>query len=79
MKAVHVSRAKAFECLSLAECMSPEERAEMVRFARVWMSFQLRRPGVPTSGPAVVEGETGTSLLPSWPPSMLGVKPGRYE
>ena len=26
-------------CLSLAECMNPEERAEMVRFARVWMSF----------------------------------------
>ena len=39
MKAVNVSRAKAFECLSLAECMNPEERAEMVRFARVWMSF----------------------------------------
>jgi hypothetical protein len=37
MKAVNVSRAKAFECF--AECMSPEERAEMVRFARVWMSF----------------------------------------
>ena len=33
-------RAKAFGCLSRAECMnSPEERAEMVRFARVWMSF----------------------------------------
>ena len=39
MKTVNVSRAKAFECLSLAECMNPEERAEMVRFARVWMSF----------------------------------------
>ena len=40
MKAVNVYRAKAFECLSLAECMNnPEERAEMVRFARVWMSF----------------------------------------
>jgi hypothetical protein len=36
MKAVNVSRAKAFECLSLAECMNnPEERAEM--------------PGVPMS------------------------------
>ena len=36
---VNVYRAKAFECLSLAECVSPEERAEMVRFARVWMRF----------------------------------------
>ena len=40
MKAVNVYRAKAFECLSLAECVNnPEERAEMVRFARVWMKF----------------------------------------
>jgi hypothetical protein len=37
---VNVFRAKAFECLSLAECMNnPEKRAEMVRFARVFMSF----------------------------------------
>ena len=37
---MNVYRAKAFECLSLAECMNnPEGRAEMVRFARVWMSF----------------------------------------
>jgi len=37
---MNVYRAKAFECLSLAECMNnPEERAEMVRFARVFMSF----------------------------------------
>ena len=40
MKAVNVYRAKAFECLSLAECMNnPEERAEVVRFARVWMNL----------------------------------------
>jgi hypothetical protein len=40
MKAVNLYRAKTFECLSLAECMNnPEERAEMVRFARVWMNF----------------------------------------
>jgi hypothetical protein len=33
-------RAKAFECLSLAECMNdPEERAEMLRFARMWMAL----------------------------------------
>jgi len=61
---VNVYRGKAFECLSLAECMNnPEERAEMVRFARVWMSFAEpigEAPGamsgpVPISGPAVVE------------------------
>jgi hypothetical protein len=40
MKAVNVYRAKAFECLSLADCVNnPEERAEMVRFARVWMNL----------------------------------------
>ena len=37
---MNVFRAKAFECLSLAECLNnPEQRAEMVRFARVFMSF----------------------------------------
>ena len=37
---MNVYRAKAFECLSLAECMNnPEERAEMIRFARAGMSF----------------------------------------
>jgi hypothetical protein len=40
MKAVNEYRAKAFECLSLAECMNdPEERAEMLRFARTWMNL----------------------------------------
>jgi hypothetical protein len=47
---VNVFRAKAFECLSLAECMNdPEERAEMVRFARVFLSFAepiAEAPGV---------------------------------
>ena len=33
-------RAKAWECLSLAECTNdPEERAEIVRFASMWMSL----------------------------------------
>ena len=33
-------RAKALECLSLAECMNdPEERADILRFAEMWMSF----------------------------------------
>jgi hypothetical protein len=36
-------RAKAFECLSLAECMNdPENRAETLRYARMWM--QLAEP-----------------------------------
>ncbi len=31
---------KGMECLSLAECMNdPEERAEVVRFASMWMSL----------------------------------------
>jgi len=36
-------RAKAFECLSRAECMNdPENRAEILRYARMWM--QLAEP-----------------------------------
>ena len=36
-------RAKAFECLSLAECMNdPERRAEILRYARWWT--QLTEP-----------------------------------
>ena len=36
-------RAKAFECLSLAECMAkPEHRAEILRYAQWWM--QLAEP-----------------------------------
>ena len=40
MAADNAYRAKAWECLSLAECMNdPEERAEIVRFAWMWMSL----------------------------------------
>ena len=40
MAADNTYRAKAWECLSLAECTNdPEERAEIVRFARMWMSL----------------------------------------
>ena len=40
MAADNAYRAKAWECLSLAECQNdPEERAEIVRFARMWMSL----------------------------------------
>ncbi len=36
-------RAKALECLSLAECMNDlENRAEILRYARMWM--QLAEP-----------------------------------
>ena len=38
MAADNAYRAKALECLSFAECMNdPEERAERLRFARMWM------------------------------------------
>ena len=41
--AVNAYRAKAFECLSLAECMNdPERRAELLQYARLWM--QLTEP-----------------------------------
>jgi hypothetical protein len=41
-------RAKAFECLSLAECMNdPQRRAEILRYARLWM--QLAQQPVGTS------------------------------
>jgi hypothetical protein len=40
MAAENAYRAKALECLSLAEWMNdPEERAEIVRFAEMWMSL----------------------------------------
>ena len=40
MAADNAYRAKAWECLSLAECLNdPEERAEIVRFARMWMNL----------------------------------------
>jgi hypothetical protein len=40
MNAVNEYRAKGFECLSLAESMNdPVERAETLRFARIWMNL----------------------------------------
>ncbi len=40
MDAANVYRAKALECLSLAESMNdPERRVETLRFARLWMSL----------------------------------------
>jgi hypothetical protein len=40
MNATDGYRAKAWECLSLAETMNdPERRADMLRFARMWMSL----------------------------------------
>ena len=41
--AANAYRAKAFECLSLAECMNdPERRAELLQYAR--LSMQLTEP-----------------------------------
>jgi hypothetical protein len=40
MAANNAYRARAWECLSLAECMNdPVERAEIIRFARMWMNL----------------------------------------
>jgi hypothetical protein len=40
MNATNEYRAKAFELLSLAECMNdPEKRVDMLRFARMWMTL----------------------------------------
>jgi hypothetical protein len=57
--AANTYRAKAFECLSLGECMTdPERRAEMLRYARLWM--QLAEPVV-TSRSAY---EVGPAIAP---------------
>jgi hypothetical protein len=40
MNTVDGYRAKAWECLSLAENMNdPERRADVLRFARMWLSL----------------------------------------
>ncbi len=40
MNGVDGYRAKAWECLSLAESVNdPERRADLLRFARMWMSL----------------------------------------
>jgi hypothetical protein len=40
MNAVDGYRAKAWECLSLAENINdPERRADLLRFARMWLSL----------------------------------------
>jgi hypothetical protein len=40
MNAANGYRAKAWECLSLAENMNdPERRADLLRFAHMWMSL----------------------------------------
>src|SRR5262245_45694926 len=64
-------RAKAFECLSLAECVNdPERRAEILRYARWWM--QLTEP-VGTFRSAY---EVESALLPYqlWPNTTRGSK-----
>jgi len=64
-------RAKAFECLSLAECMTdPERRAEILRYARWWM--QLTEP-VGTSRSAY-EGACDCSLISCGPTQHVAAK-----
>jgi hypothetical protein len=49
MNAVDGYRAKAWECLSLAQSMNdPERRADMLRFARMWMSLTEPIGDLPT-------------------------------
>jgi len=48
MNAADGYRAKAWECLSLAENMNnPERRADVLRYARLWMSLSEPIPDLP--------------------------------
>jgi hypothetical protein len=43
-------RAKGFELLSLAETVNdPERRADMLRYARMWMSLSEPMPNLPSA------------------------------
>jgi hypothetical protein len=43
-------RAKAFELLSITESVSdPERRADLLRFARHWMSLSEPMPNLPSA------------------------------
>ena len=43
-------RAKAFELLSLAETVNdPERRADMLRYARMWMTLSEPLPDLPSA------------------------------
>jgi hypothetical protein len=54
-------RAKAYEYLSLAECTNdPERRAEMLRFARIWMSLAEPMGDVPGAYELARRGRIGT-------------------
>ena len=47
MKRTNEYRAKAFELLSLAETVNdPEQRADMLRFAHMWMSLSEPLPNL---------------------------------
>jgi hypothetical protein len=48
MNAVDGYHAKAWECLSLAESMNdPERPADILRYARLWMSLTKPIPDLP--------------------------------
>jgi len=50
MKRLNEYRAKAFELLSRAESVNdPEQRADMLRFAHMWMSLSEPMPDLPSA------------------------------
>ena len=50
MNRTHEYRAKAFELLSLAETVNDaERRADMLRFARMWISLSESMPDLPSA------------------------------
>jgi hypothetical protein len=50
MNRTHEYRAKALEFLSLAESVNdPERRADMLRYARMWMNLSEPLPDLPSA------------------------------
>ncbi len=82
--AANAYRAKAFECLSLAECMNdPENRAEILRYARIWMPKRWRRSvgrrGSGRRGDGVVQKRHSDNELRSVDSPQCGKVPTRLE
>ncbi len=65
MNATDGYRAKAWECLSLAENMNdPERRADILRFARMWMSLTEPIPDLPLRLPYELPPQPRLSARP---------------
>ncbi len=65
MNATDGYRAKAWECLSLAENMNdPERRADILRFARMWMSLTEPIPDLPLRLPYELPRQPRLSARP---------------